>query len=86
MKSAWVATKVRKARKRERDEQRRVLFPIHLVDFDTLRNWELLDADSGQDLAIEIHEYFVPKFSGWKELDAFDRSCARLVRDLYDDE
>src|SRR5438045_646208 len=40
MGSEWVMTEIRKERKAELKEKRRKLFPIRLVDFDTLRDWE----------------------------------------------
>ncbi len=32
-------TEIRRAKKVEREENRRKLFPIRLVDFETIRNW-----------------------------------------------
>ena len=43
-------TEIRKARNAELKEQRRKLFPIRLVDFDTICDWECFDADTGKDL------------------------------------
>jgi hypothetical protein len=68
-------------RKRERNEGRQVLFSIRLVDFETIRNWECVDAD-GSDSAHEVREYFVPDFSRWKDHDAFEAAFARLLKDL----
>lgn len=82
MKSEWVTTEIRRARKRERDEGTQVLFPIRLVDFSTLRDWECFDADSGKDLAVEIREYFIPDFSNWKNHDAFEAEFAKLLKSL----
>ena len=82
MGSEWVATEIRKARKRELKEKRRVLFPIRLVSFEAIRDWELFDADSGKDLAVELREYCIPDFSNWKDHDAFEREFAKLLRDL----
>jgi hypothetical protein len=48
MKSRWVETEISKARKRELRERRRMLFPVRLVEFDTLRDWECFDADTGK--------------------------------------
>jgi hypothetical protein len=42
-------------------EKRRVLFPLRLVGFEALRDWELFDADTGKDSAREIREYFIPE-------------------------
>src|ERR1035437_3774773 len=54
MKSEWVKTEISKARKREIKESRRVLLPIRLCSFETLRDWECFDADAGKDSAREI--------------------------------
>ena len=82
MKSEWVMTEIRRARRVEREEDRRKLFPIRLVDFETIQNWECFDADTGRDLAIELREYYIPDFSNWKDHDAFEREFAKLLRDL----
>jgi len=82
MKSEWVMTEMRRARKVERDESRRKLFPIRLVDFDAVQKWECFDVDSGKDLAIELREYYIPDFSNWKDHDAFEAEFAKLLRDL----
>ena len=82
MKSEWVKTEIAKARKREVRDQRRVLFPIRLVPFETLRDWECFDADTGKDSAREIREYFIPDFSNWKNHESYQESFDRLLRDL----
>jgi hypothetical protein len=85
MGSEWVRTELRKAFKIERREGKRKLFPVRLVGFDALRDWECFDADHGKDLAVEVREYFIPDFSNWKDHDAFEKSFARLLRDLKAD-
>ena len=80
--SKWVEREIRKARKVERAEKRRKLFPIRLVDMKTLREWECLDSDTGEDLAEEVRKYHIPDFSNWKNHDAFERAFARLEKDL----
>ncbi|MGH9668362.1 MAG: toll/interleukin-1 receptor domain-containing protein, partial [Bryobacteraceae bacterium] len=82
MASEWVKTEIAKARKREVTEQRRVLFPVGLVDFESLRKWECFDADTGKDSAREIREYFIPDFSGWKDHDSYQQVFERLLCDL----
>jgi TIR domain/CHAT domain len=86
MASEWVATEIRKARKIESKDGKRKLFPIRLVPFDVIRDWERFDADSGKDLGVEIREYFIPDFSKWKDQDAFETAFARLLRDLKAEE
>ncbi len=82
MNSEWVRTEIRKARKRERTEKKRVLFPVRLVSFEVIRDWELFDADEGKDLAIEIREFYIPDFSDWKKHDSYAAAFQNLLRDL----
>ena len=82
MRSDWVATEIRKARQREEKEGKRVLFPIRLVDYETIQAWERFDADTGRDMAVDIREYFIPDFSNWKDHDSFEEAFGKLLRDL----
>jgi uncharacterized protein YjbI with pentapeptide repeats len=82
LQSEWVTTEIRRARRVEREENRRKLFPIRLVGLEVLRNWESFDADSGKDLAVEVREYFIPDFSDWKNRNAFEAAFERLLSDL----
>jgi uncharacterized protein YjbI with pentapeptide repeats len=82
MNSEWVKTEIRKARKRERTEKKRVLFPVRLASFEAIRDWELFDADEGKDLAVEIREYYIPDFSDWKNHDPYAKGFENLLRDL----
>ena len=82
MESEWVKTEIAKARKRELRDQRRILFPIRLAPFETLRDWECFDADTGKDSAREIREYFIPDFSNWKDHDSYQEAFQRLIGDL----
>src|SRR5262249_16383184 len=82
MNSEWVATEIRRARIREREENRQILFPIRVVAWDKIAGWECFDADSGKDLAVEIREYYIPDFSNWKEHDKFEAEFAKLLKSL----
>ena len=82
MKSEWVKTEIGKARKRERQEGKQILFPIRLVAFDAISDWELFDADEGKDLAKEIREYFIPDFSKWQNNDQFEKAFQKLLFDM----
>jgi hypothetical protein len=77
--SEWVKAEIKKARKREVAEGKRVLFPISLIDFEALRRWELFDADVGQDLAAELRAYYIPDFSEWERTDSFQRQFAKVL-------
>lgn len=82
MASKWVRTEIAKARKREERDKRRVLFPVRLVSFKNLGEWECFDADIGIDSAKEIREYFIPDFSNWKDHDQYQKAFDRLLGDL----
>ena len=82
MQSEWVKTEIRKAHKIEINEQRPKLFPIGLVSFDCIREWEFFDSDTGKDLAVEIREYHIRDFSNWKDHNAFETAFVELLRDL----
>jgi hypothetical protein len=86
LQSKWVITEIRRARKVVLKENRRKLFPIRLVDYETLQAWECFDADTGEDLAAEVRGYFIPDFSNWKDHDAFEKAFERLLRALRAEE
>jgi uncharacterized protein YjbI with pentapeptide repeats len=82
MKSNWVKTEVDHAVQKERNEGRKVLFPLSVVPFESVEKWRNFNADIGKDIAKEIREYFIPDFSHWKEHDAYILAFERLLRDL----
>lgn len=85
IKSPWVKTEIRSARKREQKEERQVLFPIGLASMKVLDNWELFDHDEGRDLAAEVRSYHIPNFNNWKDKNSYTESFERLIRDLKTD-
>lgn len=82
MKSEWVMTEIRRARKIEEQEHRRKLFPIRLTSYEVLKKWECFDSDSGRDLAREVREYYIPDFSNWEMQSSFKAAFEKLLRDL----
>ncbi|MGZ8900270.1 MAG: toll/interleukin-1 receptor domain-containing protein, partial [Limisphaerales bacterium] len=80
--SNWVQTEIKRARRREKLDGRRKLFPIRLCDMQTLHAWECFDSDSAKDIAEEIREYYIPDLSGWQKEDNFEREFQKLRRDL----
>jgi hypothetical protein len=53
-----------------------------LTDYTTLKKWECLDSDTGEDLAEEVRKHYILDFSNWKNHAAFERAFARLEKDL----
>ena len=87
MKSPWVKTEIRNARKREIKEKKRVLFPVSIVPFTRIQKWESFYADEGIDLAEEVREYYVPDFSKWKSHpDSYLTEFEKLLGGLKADE
>jgi hypothetical protein len=82
LRSDWVMTEIRRAKRTEVAEGRRKLFPIRVVGMEAIKEWECFDSDSGKDLAVEVRDYFIPDFSKWKEHDAFEAAFGRLLSDL----
>ena len=82
LRSKWVMHELRKARRAELANQRRKLFPIRLTSFETLHNWECFDPETGQDLADEVRQYFIPDFAQWKDHDCFEPEFGRLLAAL----
>jgi hypothetical protein len=60
MSSPWVQTEIAKARLKEAQAKRRVLFPVALVAYSDIRDWTLFDADRGSDSAKEIASTLFP--------------------------
>jgi len=61
MASDWVQTEIAKARKREAQEKRQMLFPVALVPFDpVLKQWEKIRSD-GTDLGARGTRVFHPR-------------------------
>jgi ribosomal protein L29 len=81
IRSSWVQRELRRARKAELASGRRKLFPIRLVDYTALYDWECVDFE-GNDVAEEVRQYFIPDFTNWKDHDAFEATFSRLLRDL----
>jgi len=82
IKSDWVAYEIKRARKRENVLNEQMLFPVRLIDYDTLENWQLFDADTVADLAAEVREYFIPDFSNWQNDDEYQKTFKRLLDNL----
>jgi uncharacterized protein YjbI with pentapeptide repeats len=82
MESEWVKTEIRRARRREAEEGRQVLFPIRAVSMDAIKAWKAFDADTGKDMAVEIREYHIPDLTNWKDHVAFESAHERLLKDL----
>jgi hypothetical protein len=82
MTSAWVQTELSSAIARERQERKRVLFPIALVSIETIKQWVCFDSDSGTDIARELRSYHIPDLSDWKNPVVFDKELSKITAAL----
>jgi hypothetical protein len=82
LRSKWVMNEVRRTRKAELANNQRKFFPIALLPYKELEDWECFDPETGTDLAAEIREYFVPDFQDWKDHDSFEKAFVQLLEGL----
>jgi len=82
MGSPWVKSELEWAADREINAGEQILFPIRVVSFEAIREWELFDADLGRDVAKYVRQYFVPDFSAWEDATTLARMTERLLEDL----
>lgn len=82
IKSKWVMTEISHAYSREKNRNEKVLFPISIVNYDTLQKWELFDSDEGHDLAKYIRSYFVPDFTLWQRGENISQEVTKLIQAL----
>ena len=93
LQSEWVMTELPKARKAERQSGKRKFFPVRLVEFETLRDWQCFDAGSGKDRRPPTTLPYSPPpprasscentssriFSRWTEHDHLEAAFSRLL-------
>jgi hypothetical protein len=74
VRSTWVREEVEACMERERDQQRRVLFPIRL-DEEVMRTTHAWAASIRR-------QRHIGDFSRWNEEEAYEQGLQRLLRDL----
>jgi uncharacterized protein YjbI with pentapeptide repeats len=82
LKSDWVANEIKWARKREKESGKQKLFPISLVPYKELDDWDLFDSDTATDLASEVRSYHIPDFTQWQSHTEYKKAFDQLMRDL----
>lgn len=80
--SERIMNEIYDTRRQEAVENRRKLFPISLVAYDTIRQWKAFDAHMSRVTGKEIPEYFIPDFTKWKDHDAYQKAFDQLLKDL----
>lgn len=61
--SEWVKREVKKALAKQESSGVLALFPIALDPYEeVLKNWQCVDTETGDDLAVEVRKYYIPPF------------------------
>ena len=58
-----MAEEIKGARRREAREGFRMLYPLGLVPYEALYDWDLFDHDTTTDLAAEVRSFYIPDFT-----------------------
>ena len=82
MASHWVRHEITQAIEREDREKRKVLFPIGLAPYRTIKAWSAFDPKTGKDVAERVRAFHIPDFSTWKDRHSFEKAFQGLLRDL----
>jgi hypothetical protein len=80
--SDWVENELRLAIRREKEANRRVLFPISVMPFEHLKEWDYVDADTGQDIGHYVRSFYIPDFSDWRDTRKAKDELQRLAKAL----
>lgn len=80
IKSNWVKEEICRAFRKEKKTCKRVLYPISLIPFEELEDWELFDGSV--DLAREIRQYYIPTFPDGASDEEVIAGFEKLVESL----
>lgn len=82
MASDWVAAELKGMRELEKQERRRMLFPVSLASPPMLQSWTLMEPGSFINLAKELRQYPIPNFSDLHHEPSYESALVQLLRDL----
>lgn len=81
----WLVPEICQTRLREKDEDRRILFPVRLATGERIRTWQCQDPETEEDIAAELQKLYIPDFSSWQNAGSFNLAWQRLLSDLGTD-
>jgi hypothetical protein len=82
MASEWIAEELKATRDLEKQERRRLLFPVGLVHPGLIQSWTLMEPGTFVNLAKEIRQHPIPNFSDRHHEPAYQAALNQLLRDL----
>lgn len=82
--SDWVRNELLDALTLEANENVEKLFPIRLVDLETIKKWRLIHS-SGKNLSEQVLQYHILDFVGCDDDETFNKAFERLLASLQTD-
>ncbi len=82
MASDWIAGELKTMRELEKQERRRLLFPVSLASPPMVQSWTLMEPGSFINLAKGIRQYPIPNFSDAHHETSYESALVQLLRDL----
>lgn len=82
MKSPWVRYEIKQSLQRGPTPSAAGLVAVRLASEDQIRAWELVDTNSGTDLAQAVRDSLVADFEHWQDASAFETSFASVLEGL----
>lgn len=82
MASDWIAAELKGMRELEKQERRRLLFPVSLASPPMIQSWTLMEPGSFINLARELRQYPIPNFSDTHHEPSYEAALMQLLRDL----
>ena len=82
MTSEWIAQELKALREQEKQEHRRLLYPVSLANPSMIQSWTLMEPGSFVNLAKELRKYPIPNFSDREHEASYQVAFKQLLRDL----
>lgn len=82
MASDWIGQELKATRDLEKQERRRLLFPVSLVHPGIVQSWTLMEPGTFVNLAKEIRQHPIPNFSDRHHEPSYQAALNQLLRDL----
>ena len=82
MASDWIAQELKSLREQEKQERRRLLFPVSLSNPAMIQSWTLMEPGSFVNLAKELRKHPIPNFNDWHHEASYQTALKQLLRDI----
>lgn len=80
--SDWLKSEVLHVKQLEQKSNRRLLFPVSVLEDDELAGWEVVDPKSGLDQAVLLRSTGIPSMREWREAELFGFAVKNLAEKI----